>query len=170
MPHCGDPRDRPHTPPTIWIWQRDISISLERLGNIKSSTGDKQGALQAYEEMLSIDRRVAEADPSNLQREREVMFSLNKVGDMRFELSDMSGSLADYEEALGIARKLVENDGANPRSERDLALSFTSPSYSSLGGLAAFEERLALSRDLAERKDRRHRRGRSWRGSTPTAS
>ncbi len=75
--------------------------------------------------MLSIDRRVADADPSNLQREREVMFSLNKVGDMRFELNDMSGALANYDEALGIARKLVEKDGENPRSPRDLASAST---------------------------------------------
>ena len=48
------------TEPDNIDWQRDVSVSLERLGNIKSSTGDKQGALQAYEEMLSIDRRVAD--------------------------------------------------------------------------------------------------------------
>ena len=76
------------TAPDNIEWQRDISVGLERLGNIKSNTGDKQGALSAYEEMLSIDRRDADADPQNLQREREVMFSLNKVGDMRSDLNE----------------------------------------------------------------------------------
>ena len=57
------------TAPDNIEWQRDISVSLERLGNIKSNTGDKAGALTAYEEMLSIDRRAADADTDNLQRD-----------------------------------------------------------------------------------------------------
>ena len=45
--------------------RRDVSIAIEKLGNVKLSAGDKPAALAAYEEMLSIDRRAAEAEADN---------------------------------------------------------------------------------------------------------
>ena len=46
-------------------WQRDLSVSQEKVGNVLRDQGDLAGALAAYRESLQARRRLAEADPSN---------------------------------------------------------------------------------------------------------
>ena len=46
-------------------WQRDVSVSLEKLGDFKLRAGDAAGALAAYEESLAIRRKLVEADKGN---------------------------------------------------------------------------------------------------------
>ncbi|HEX2446742.1 MAG TPA: hypothetical protein VHK26_00965, partial [Methyloceanibacter sp.] len=50
------------------VLQRDLSISLNRLGDVKRDSGDTKGALAAYDESLAIRRQLALADPNNSQR------------------------------------------------------------------------------------------------------
>ena len=47
-----------------------MSISLDRIGDIRLAVGDQTGALQAYEEALLIKRRLLAADPGNAERQR----------------------------------------------------------------------------------------------------
>src|SRR5215813_10433699 len=35
-------------------WQRDVSVSLEKVGDVRRAAGDRAGALSAYEEGLAI--------------------------------------------------------------------------------------------------------------------
>jgi hypothetical protein len=49
---AADPRDARR--------QRDISVSLIKVGNVKLAQGNNQGALAAYDEALAIRSRLAE--------------------------------------------------------------------------------------------------------------
>ena len=64
-------------------WQRDLSISWNRLGNVRSAQGDLQGALQAYTEKQNIADQLAAADPGNAEWQRDLSVSWNKLGDVR---------------------------------------------------------------------------------------
>ncbi len=44
---------------TNLLWQRDLSISLNRVGDVKRDSGDSAGALASYDESLVIRRRLA---------------------------------------------------------------------------------------------------------------
>ena len=46
-------------------WQRDLSVSWERLGDVRVAQGDLPGALQAFTEGKNIHNRLATADPGN---------------------------------------------------------------------------------------------------------
>ena len=48
---------------TLFGWQHDISVALERIGDLRLQTGDAAAALEAYSDGLAIRRRLAEADP-----------------------------------------------------------------------------------------------------------
>ena len=48
--------------------QRDVSVSLERLGDVKLQGGEQAGALAAYQESLDIRRKLAAQDPGNARR------------------------------------------------------------------------------------------------------
>ena len=64
-------------------WARDVSVSLDRVGDVRRDQGDLPGALAAYDEGLTIRRDLAARDPGNAGWARDVSVSLNKVGDVR---------------------------------------------------------------------------------------
>ena len=45
-------------------WRRDVSVSLDRVGDVRLAEGNRAGALAAYEESLAISRKFAAADPA----------------------------------------------------------------------------------------------------------
>ena len=57
--------------------QRDVSVSMDSLGDVKLREGDQAGALAAYQESLDIARKLAAQDPGNAQAQRDLSVSLN---------------------------------------------------------------------------------------------
>ena len=52
--------------------QRDVSVSLNKLGNVKLQAGDPPGALAVYQESLEVARKLAAEDPGNAVAQRDV--------------------------------------------------------------------------------------------------
>ena len=136
-------------------WQRDVSASLVKVGDVRLAAGDRAGALAAYEESLAIRRKLAASDPGNAGWQRDVSVSLDKVGDVRLAAGDRAGALAAYEESLAITRKLAAADPGNAVWQRDVSVSLDRVGDVRLaagdraGALAAYEESLAIRRKLA---------------------
>src|SRR5262245_20119162 len=105
-------------------WQNDVSVSLDRVGDVRRETGDRAGALSAYEESLANLRKLAAADPSNADWQHGVSVSLEKVGDVRLRAGDRAGALSAHEESLAIKRKLAAADPGNAGWQRDLSVIF----------------------------------------------
>jgi hypothetical protein len=53
-------------------WQRDLSISHEKLGDVAIAAGDLTAARTAYQASLDIRTRLAAADPANIQWQRDL--------------------------------------------------------------------------------------------------
>src|SRR5215472_6894926 len=70
------------------VWQRDVSVSLEKVGDLGLAAGDRAGALAAYEESLAIRRKLSATDPDNAVWQRDVSVSLEKVGDVGLAAGD----------------------------------------------------------------------------------
>ena len=62
-------------------WQRDLSVSLNRIGDLKSAQGDLAGALAAYQQSQGIRERLAAADPSNAGWQVDVAVSCWKLAE-----------------------------------------------------------------------------------------
>ena len=58
--------------PSNTEWQRDLSISHNKVGGARLAQGDVPGALATLSESLSIRERLAQADPSNAQWQRDL--------------------------------------------------------------------------------------------------
>jgi hypothetical protein len=56
-------------------WQRDLSVTWNRLGDVRVAQGDLAGALAAYTESKGIAERLAAADPGNAGRQRGLSVS-----------------------------------------------------------------------------------------------
>ncbi len=67
----SSPRRTPATP----SWQRDLSVSFEKIGDVQSAKGDLDGALKAYQDSLAIAEKLAAQDPGNAGWQRDLSVS-----------------------------------------------------------------------------------------------
>jgi hypothetical protein len=74
--------DRAAADPTNTGWQRDLSVSHNRLGDLARAAGDLPAATGHYQAALTIRERLAAADPTNTGWQRDLSVSHNKLGDL----------------------------------------------------------------------------------------
>ena len=140
-------------------WQRDLSVSREKIGDVLQAQGDLAGALAEYRESLAVRRRLVEADVSNTQWQRDLSISRNKVGDVLRAQGDLDGALAEYRESLAVRRRLVEADASNTEWQRDLSISqdrigdVLQAQGDLAGALAEYRDSLAVRLRLVEADD-----------------
>jgi hypothetical protein len=61
-------------------WQRDLSVSQNKIGDVLVAQGDGPGALAAYRKGLAIGDALAARDPANVQWQVDVAVSCAKLG------------------------------------------------------------------------------------------
>ena len=61
-------------------WQRDLSVSHNKIGNVLVAQGDLAGALAAYQADLKICETLAAHDVANVQWQIDVAISCGKLG------------------------------------------------------------------------------------------
>jgi tetratricopeptide (TPR) repeat protein len=136
--------------------QRSRSVMLDEFGDTYLAAGDSAAALAAYEESLSIARRLAVADPGNAEHRRDIVVRLGGVGDARLRTGDSEGADGAHREMLALARTVAAEQAGDPDAGRDLAVALGKASDmaarrgDAAGARAALDEALALRRSLAD--------------------
>ena len=105
-------------------WQRDLSVSHNKIGDVLVAQGDGAGALAAYRKSLAIAEALAGRDPANTGWQRDLSVSHNKIGDVLVAQGDGAGALAAYRKSLAIREALAGRDPANTEWQRDLIVSY----------------------------------------------
>lgn len=100
---------------------RFLAASLDHLGQVRESQGDRAAALAAFEESLGLARRVDERWGPMPESLRDLSVSLDKVGGVRRAQRDLAGALAAFEESLTCYERLVSLFGEPPGREEELA-------------------------------------------------
>jgi tetratricopeptide (TPR) repeat protein len=106
---------------------RDVSVSLDRLGDFLSKrgqTGDAERALAGYERSLEVREKLLATNPQSAQAARDVSVSLNNLGDFlskRGQAGDAERALAGYERSLEVAEKLLAANPQSAETARDVA-------------------------------------------------
>ncbi len=60
-------------------WQRDLSVSYDRVGDISAARGDRDGALKAFNDGLEIAKALAARDPANVVWQTDLVVSAWKL-------------------------------------------------------------------------------------------
>src|SRR5207248_1966107 len=102
--------------------QRNLGVSLNKLGNSRRNRRDFRGALEAFEQMSAISKRLMEADPGNAQAQRDFCVSLELISLTRLEMSQLKEALGVVEEALVIRKRLAAAEPANAENQQGLAV------------------------------------------------
>ena len=106
-------------------WTRDLSVWLDRVGDLRRVEGDMAGALAAYTEGLEIARPLSAHDPDNAAWARDLSVSLDRVGDVRKATGERARARDAYIEGLEIARGLSARDPGNTEWARDVWVSYS---------------------------------------------
>jgi tetratricopeptide (TPR) repeat protein len=87
-------------------WQRDLSVSYNKVGGVQVAQGDLKAALKSYSDSLAIAERLAQSNPGNAGWQRDLSVSYNKVGDVQVAQGDLKAALKSYSDGLAIFERL----------------------------------------------------------------
>ncbi|MFM9942995.1 MAG: caspase family protein [Hyphomicrobiaceae bacterium] len=104
-------------------WQRDLSVSHNKIGDVLRAQGNLPAALDAFNASLAIAERLAKADPGNAGWQRDLSVSQEKIGDVLVEQGNLPAALDAFNAALAIAERLAKADPGNAGWQRDLSVS-----------------------------------------------
>ena len=141
--------------PANTAWQRDLSVSHNRIGDMLRDQGDGAGALAAYQQAMAIRARIAAADPANTEWQRDLSVSHERIGDMLRAQGDGAGALAAYRQTMAISARLAAADPANTAWQRGLSISherigdMLRSQGDGAGALAAYRARMEIAARLA---------------------
>ena len=102
-------------------WQNDLAGSYDHVGNIREARGDRDGALDAYENCLAIMKSLAARDPNNTEWQRDMAVGYNKLADLARKSGDENKAKQSYERVIAIMRGLAEKDPSNAGWQADIA-------------------------------------------------
>ncbi|MEJ2851873.1 MULTISPECIES: CHAT domain-containing protein, partial [unclassified Saccharothrix] len=112
-------------------YQRDLSISHDRLGDLAVARGDTNKAEQHYQTGLGIAQRLVTADPDNAEYQRDLSISHDRLGELAVARGDTNKAEQHYQASLDIRERLTSADPDNAEYQRDLSIS-----HNKLGDLA----------------------------------
>lgn len=81
--------------------------ALANAADIRNEVGDDEAALEAYEELLPIERKLIQSDPSDTFWQWNLSCTLDRLGDLRLVFGDSQRALQAFEESLAIRHSLA---------------------------------------------------------------
>jgi hypothetical protein len=108
---------------------RDVSVSLERLGDFlaqRAQPGDAEQALGHFTRSLEVREKLLADNPGSAQAVRDVSVSLNKLGDFlarRAQPGDADKALGYFTRDLEMSEKLLADNPGSAQAVRDVYVS-----------------------------------------------
>ena len=99
-------------------WQRDLSVSYEKVGGVQVAQGALKAALKSYSDSLAIAERLAKSDPGNAGWQRDCYKNLADAYRKSNETAKARDAIAAGRAIIG---KLVEQHPDQAQWKQDLA-------------------------------------------------
>jgi tetratricopeptide (TPR) repeat protein len=87
-------------------WQRDLSGSYIKIGDVLVAQGNLLEALKSFHEGFAIMERLVKADPSNLQWRNDLQVAIDRIGGLAYGFvlaGDFSNALDAADQAVALA-------------------------------------------------------------------
>ncbi|RTL61989.1 MAG: tetratricopeptide repeat protein [Hyphomicrobiales bacterium] len=113
------------TQPDDVTLNRDLSVTLDRIGDIHTTRGDLAEALASYQQALAIAESLARsAGKTNPEHLHDLSVSYERIGDLLDKKGDLAGALQHFNKGLAISKVLVRGNPDNRAWAWDLAASY----------------------------------------------
>jgi tetratricopeptide (TPR) repeat protein len=104
-------------------WQRDLSVSQQKIGDVLRAQGNLPAALESFKASHAIFERLAKADPGNVGSQRDLSVSQQKIGDVLRAQGNLTAALESFKASLSIRERLAKADPGNAGWQHDVASS-----------------------------------------------
>ena len=111
----------PNRADASWSRARELSVLLIRLGDLRLSQGDANGAIANYRRAEVIRRNLAQADPDSSDLQRDLAIPAIKIGDIYLSRAEFGRAREAFEFSLAIFERLAEADPLSADRARDLS-------------------------------------------------
>lgn len=105
-------------------WQRDLTVSYNKLGDVAVAQGKLDEAAQAYRDSLTIRKQLAASNSRNTEWQRDLSVSYDRLGDVAVAQGKLDEAARAYRDSLTIAKQLAASDPGNTQWQRDLWVSY----------------------------------------------
>jgi tetratricopeptide (TPR) repeat protein len=109
--------------PTNVQWQRELSLSYNRIGEALSKATRHADALSSFNLAFDIRKSLADRTPENAESQRDLAISYERIGDELLMSDEVEEALNSYQNALEIRTSLRLADPENRERNRDLSVS-----------------------------------------------
>ncbi|MEL7481312.1 MAG: tetratricopeptide repeat protein, partial [Pseudomonadota bacterium] len=92
-------------------WQRDLSVSHDRIGDVQRAQGDVTGALASYQAGLEIAERLAAQDGGNAGWQAGLAVSHGRLGQVQLAKGEPRQALDLFRRGRDIVAPLAEASG-----------------------------------------------------------
>jgi tetratricopeptide (TPR) repeat protein len=104
-------------------YQRDLSVSYIKVGDLYRALGQGEQAREAYLQALAIHERLAAAEPQRADYQRDLSVSYERMGDLYRALGQGEQAREAYLKDLAIAERLAAAEPERADYQRDLVAS-----------------------------------------------
>ena len=109
--------------PSNTEWQRDLSVSYERLGDVAAAQGKLDDAARAYRDGLAIRNTLAASDPGNTEWQRDLFVSSYQISKLQAQQKRWPDAIVNAEACFKIAERLSQLDPTNATWQEDVKAS-----------------------------------------------
>ena len=137
-------------------YQRDLSVSYNKMGDLFSALGQGDNARKAFQQALNIREKLADAEPDRADYQRDLSVSHERMGDLFSALGQGDNARKAFQQALNIREKLADAEPDRADYQRDLSVSYNKMGdlFSALGqgdkAREFYEKDLAIAQKLAD--------------------
>jgi tetratricopeptide (TPR) repeat protein len=103
-------------------WQRDLSVSYEKIGDVQMTQGDLPNALTSYKKSLEIREKLVRARSGQYPVAARSVGQLREDGRRTDGQGDPPAALSSYKKSLQIREKLAAHDPINSQWQHDLSI------------------------------------------------
>jgi tetratricopeptide (TPR) repeat protein len=136
--------------------KRELSLTLNRIGDALSAAGRHQEALDRFRDSLAIRQELA-LRTAGIEPQRNLALSHERVGDEFYILGKRDDALEEYRACQAIRERLARDNPDRPQQQADLAVSYDRLARMQASGDAALEiyrRSLAIRRKLVQDEPR----------------
>jgi tetratricopeptide (TPR) repeat protein len=101
-------------------WQRDLSVSHNKIGDVLVEQGTLPAALESYKAALAIRDRLAKADPGNAGWQRDLALSYGRLGMVQALQGARDAARGNFRQGKTIIARLVQQSADNATLPKDL--------------------------------------------------
>ena len=104
-------------------WQRDQSVTHDRIGDFLLAGGQLDLALESYRKSLALAEALAGRDPNDLRSQHDLSVAHDRIGEALERKGDLDGAIESFRRGLALAEALMRREPDRPERRWDVSVS-----------------------------------------------